>query len=253
MRVLFMLGSTLIAVASPALSQERAVNFALRGGVGVAPDYPGSNNYSAAPDAGFSFGALRWRRIEFGSAIGVVPDNGLALRGAFEVLGSRDAAGNPELSGLKDIDTAVELGLGVVYQETDWRVFGEVRQGLVGHKGVSGTIGADLILRPDRDWTITAGPRVHLGNSEYASTYFGVSSSEAAVSAFSAFGPDGGVLGIGFEVGVTYRIDERWAIVTVVGYEKLINDAADSPITAIGAEDQWTLRVGLSRAFTLRF
>ncbi len=254
MRHSIILGFLLAAASAlPAAAQERSFNFALRGGVGAAPDFPGSDSYSAVPDLGFTFGALKWGRADFGSGVGVVPDNGFALRGAFKVLGSRRASDNPELLGLDDVSSAVELGLGVVYQQTNWLAFGEVRQGFGGHHGVTGTLGADLILRPDSQWTITAGPRINFGDSDYASTYFGVTPVEAGASAFGAYTADGGVLGVGVAVGATYQFNDRWAFESLLSYEKLMNSAADSPITAIGSEDQWTVRMGFSRAFTLRF
>lgn len=242
-----------LAAAAPVAAQERSFNFALRGGVGAGPAYPGSDETKPLPDLGFTFGSLNWGRTSLGADIGNIPDNGLAFRGALKVIGSRDVADNPELAGLEDIDTAVELGVGVIYRQTNWQAFGEVRQGFGGHDGVTGTLGADLVLRPTDRWTLTAGPRVNLGNSTYAGTYFGVSAAEAATSGFGAFDPDGGVLGAGVELGATYRIDDRWAIEGLLTYTKLQNEAADSPITQAGSEDQWAVRVGVSRAFTLRF
>ncbi len=253
MRHFLILGFLLATAAVPAAAQERSFNFALRGGVGAAPDYPGSDSYSAVPDLGFTFGALKWGRADFGSGIGVIPDNGFALRGAFKVRGSRKASDNAELLGLNNVSTAVELGLGVTYQQTNWLAFGEVRQGFGGHHGVTGTLGADLILRPDTQWTITAGPRINLGDSDYASTYFGVTPAEAVTSTFGAYAADGGVLGAGISVGATYQFNDRWALELQLTYEKLMKSASDSPITAIGSDDQWTVSVGLSRAFTLRF
>jgi len=254
MRHSLILGLLMASAAVPAAAQERSFNFALRAGVAAEPDYPGADNYSAVPDLGFTFGSLKWGRANFGSGIGAVPDNGFAFRGALKIVGDRKAEDNPELRGLDDISTAYELGFGAVYRQTNFQVFGDVRQGFGGHHGVTGTLGADIILRPESRWTITAGPRINLGDSEYAQRYFGVSAVEAArAPGFAAYDANGGVMGLGFEVGATYQIDDKWAIEYGVSYEKLQHDAADSPITAQGSDEQVTLRVGLSRAFTLRF
>ena len=234
-------------------AQDRYLNFALNGGLETSNDYPGASSYSTGPDLSFSFGAFRWGRVDFGNGVRTVPDNGLAVQGAFNLVKCRDVADNPELAGLNDIDTAVELGLNLTYQQTNWLVFGELRQGFGGHHGVVGTLGGDLIFRPSDRLTVTAGPRVNFGDSEYAQTYFGVTGAEAGASSFGAFDPDGGLLGVGFEVGATYELDERWAVEGAVRYERLQNDAATSPITAAGSEDQWSVNVGLSRAFSLRF
>lgn len=248
------LPAVLFALAAlPAQAQERVFNFALRGGGSVTPDYPGASSYGAGPDIGFTFGALQWGRVNIGNGIGAEPPTGLALRGAFRYIGTREAADNPELAGLRDLNAAVELGFGLIYRETNWQAHAEVRRGFDGHEGVAGTLGADLIFRPDTRWTITAGPRVNFGNREYASTYFGVTPAEAAASQFGAFNAGGGVLGAGVSVEATYQFNNDWAVQGAIRYEKLLNDAADSPITQLGSDDQWSVRIGLSRAFTLRF
>lgn len=242
-----------LCAAVQASAQERVLSFALSGGVAAVPAYPGSNDYEAAPDLGFEFGALNWGRIKLGKGIGVRPDAGLSFRGAFNVVGERDPADHPELAGLTDIDTAVELGFGIVYRQTNWEAFGEVRQGFGGHDGVTGTLGADLVFRPSDRWTLKAGPRISMGNQNYAQTYFGVSAAEAGASRFGAFDAGGGILGAGVKMQATYDLNDTWAVEGMLSYEQLQNDAADSPITASGSKDQWSLSLGLKRAFTLRF
>lgn len=245
--------ATLAVGAMPAAAQDRYFNFSVRGGAAVAPSYPGSDSFTAAPDLALTFGALKWGAVNVGNGIGVVPENGLSFRGAFRVVGDRKVEDNPELAGLKDINAAVELGIGMTYRQTNWQAYGEVRQGFGGHHGVAGTLGADLIFRPDDRLTITAGPRISLGDTEYAQTYFGIAAGGG--SAYAPFAASGGALGAGFQVQATYELNNDWALEGAVGYEKLLNDAADSPITTstTGSDDQWTLRLGLSRAFTLRF
>ncbi|KEJ88162.1 MipA/OmpV family protein [Sulfitobacter donghicola] len=253
MRVLTLVYLSAIAVtaAMPAVAQDRSFNFALRSGVTTQPEYPGSDDSEAALDLGFTFGSLSWGGNSIGNGVRGIPDNGISLRGAFRVIGDRSAEESPELAGLADIDTALELGLGLSYQQTNWMAFGEVRKGVTGHSGVTGTIGADMILRPNDRWLITAGPRVNFGDDEFAATYFGTPID--GTTGFTPFDATGGALGAGFEVTGTYFIDDKWALEGAVSYEKLLGDAADSPITQIGSEDQWRLRLGLSRVFTLNF
>ncbi len=245
--------SSCLATALPLAAQERSLNFGLGIGVVGQSAYPGSDDYEGSADLKFTFGNLTWGNVNIGAGVGNVPDNGVSLGGALRIIGSRDAADHPELAGLSDIDTAVELGLALNYQQTHWRAFGEVRQGFGGHEGVAGTLGADVIFRPTDRWTVTAGPRLNLGDSEYAGTYFGITGAEAAGSSFNAFDASGGALGAGIEIGATYQIDNYWSVEGLLSYEKLLNDAADSPITQLGSDDQLSLRIGLSRAFTLNF
>ena len=253
MRAYVLTGIAAPLFASPAVAQERYFNFAVRGGLDVAPSYPGASTYETSPDLGLTFGALKWGRLDSGNGIGGVPENGLTANVAFRVLGDRNSIDNPELAGLTHIDAAVELGLGLTYQETNWAAYGALRKGLTGHSGVTGDLGANLIFRPSDRLTLTAGPKISFGDGEFASTYFGVTAAEAGASNFAAYNASGGALGAGFSVGARYELNENWAVDGALGYEKLIGDAGDSPITAAGDDDQWTLRIGLSREFTLRF
>lgn len=249
--VAFLISVTALGAASTsAVAQERSINFALRGGVAVAPSYPGANSSEVRPDIGVSFGALNFGGFNIGTGVDGVARNGVSLGGAFRVIGDREVADNPELAGLEDVDTAVELGLRLRYQQTNWRAFGEVRKGVTGHSGVTGTLGADAIFRPNDRLYITMGPRVAFGDDSFANTYFGVANGTAN---FATFDADGGALGAGFEIKAVYDLNEKWAIDGAVSYEKLLGDAADSPITAVGSEDQWSLRIGLRREFTFRF
>ncbi|UWR24298.1 MipA/OmpV family protein [Sulfitobacter sp. S190] len=239
--------------AAPVLAQDREISFALRGGLAVAPSYPGADDYEVGPDLGFAFGGLSWGRVNIGRGIGAAPQDGLSFRGAFKVIGDREADDNSELLGLDDVSTAVELGIGATYRQANWLAFGEVRKGVTGHSGWTGTLGADAIFKPDDRWTITAGPRVSFGDSDFADTYFGITDDEATASSFGAFDADGGALGAGFEVQASYLLSEQWSVEGALGYERLLGDAADSPITELGSDDQWRLRIGLSRKFSLNF
>jgi len=236
--------------AVPVMAQERSFNFALGAAVGSAPEYMGSDSMSAVAAPTFTFGSLKWGALDVGNGVRGVPDNGLSFNGAFRVLDQRTAETSRELAGLEDIDIALELGFGLKYQETNWMAFGEVRKGVTGHDGVTGTLGADLILRPNDQWLITAGPRVNLGNDEFANTYFGVSN---ATANFAQYEATGGALGAALQVTGTYFMDDNWSLAGGVSYEKLLGDAADSPITKYGSEDQWRVQIGLSRQFTLNF
>lgn len=251
---LFGFGALALAVSTlPLVAEEREFNFALGPGLVGVSAYPGSDDMELRPSFGFKFRRFSFGTTSFGSGVGVIPKNGVSLRGAFRLVDSREAEDHPELAGLTDIDTAVELGFGITYRQTNWLAFAEVLQGFGGHSGVTGTLGADVIFRPTDRWTITLGPRVNMGSSDYANTYFGVTAADAAASSFGAFDADGGVLGAGVTATANYSLNDKWSVDMLMSYEKLQNAAADSPITLRGSDDQFKVSIGLSREFTLRF
>ncbi len=230
--------------------------FTITGGIAGQPAYFGSGNYEASATGGFS---LKYLRLPGGVTIGSPdPDHvryGFAPRGSFRIVKARTTADNPELAGLNDIDLAVEIGLGLGYTQRHFQAFAEARYGVVGHESWVGELGADVVARPADRLTLTAGPRLFLGDDTFASTYYGVTALESVASggAFAPYSASGGALRAGFEVGATYKINDVWEMTGAMRYDRLLNDAADSPITAQGSADQFSARIGLTRRFSIDF
>ena len=81
----------------------------------------------------------------------------------------------------------------------------------------------------------------------------GVTPSEAAAGPLSQFDADGGLMGAGLELRAVYTLNERWDIQGTAGWLRLLNDAADSPVTKAGSEDQFNVSVILTRNVSLDF
>ena len=52
---------------------------------------------------------------------------------------------------------------------------------------------------------------------------------------------------------MTYALNDNWDVSGAIRYDRLLGDAASSPITAQGSADQGSVRLGLVRRFTLDF
>ena len=258
------LGAAMLALLSvPALAQERLttgvstqsagpqIGFTLRGGAAVAPEYLGSDDYEVGPDLGFELNYLNLGGLTFGDPDPLFQPTGFGVTGSFRYIGERTAADSPELAGLDDVDDALELGLGLRYATPGFEAFGAVRYGVVGHEAWVGELGADVRSRPTDRLTLRAGPRVFFGDGDYASTYFGVTPAEAAASAFPAYDASGGLLSAGIELGAGYRFNDDWGLDAAIRYDRLQNDAADSPISA--DDTQLSARIGVTRRFTFGF
>jgi outer membrane scaffolding protein for murein synthesis (MipA/OmpV family) len=167
-------------------------------------------------------------------------------------IAKRKASDYTELTGMNDVKAALELGMGVGYSTEYFRTFADVRYGAIGHKGVAGEAGADLIWRTG-DLTLTAGPRVQFGNAKFANTYFGVTAAESTASGLAAFNAGGGIYGAGLEIGATYKLSEDWGIAGAATWTRMQGDAKNSPIVTQGDKDQFGVRVGLTRRVTFGF
>lgn len=242
------------AADAPVFSTQSSapVIFTLRGGVGTAPEYFGSDDYTLVPDIGFSARYLRFGRFEFGDPDPWAIDNGFGFYPSFGLVGARDADDFDDLDGLDDIDAAIEVGLGARYNTQNFRAFGEVRRGFGGHEGTVGELGADFIASPTDRLRLTAGPRFTWGNAEYTDTYFGIDADEAARSAnFDAYEAEDGLVSSGVEFGMRYVIDDNWAVEGAITYDRFRGDAEDSPIVRDGSDDQWGARIGVTRVFRI--
>jgi len=237
------------AVPSAGLGQDSANGVEFRFGLGpsAGPGYFGDDD--SDPGVGVKFSL---ERLELGPlSLGGPSAPGLGFGGSFRFVGERSADDFSELAGLADIDPSLELGGGIEYNGPDYVVFADLRYGIVGHEAFVAELGADLSLAPREAVTVTVGPRVLLGDDDYAQTYFGVTSTESMASAFESFDASGGMMSAGAEAEVVYSINNDWQVVGTVTYERLMNDAADSPITA--TDDQINAQVVLTRRISLGF
>jgi outer membrane scaffolding protein for murein synthesis (MipA/OmpV family) len=221
-------------------------------GASVGPTYFGSDDYDIGPWGTVRFDYLRLPGgLSWGSANSLGVRQGFGLRGSFRYIGNRD--GRDELRGLDDVDPTLEVGLGIGYETRDWRAFTDVRYGFGGHDAWVGEVGADAIYQPMDRLILNAGPRLDFGTQGFMQTYFGITEDESVASGLPAYNPRGGLTAIGFELGARYSFTNDWGIEGVATYDRLMNDAADSPITELGSADQFGFRLGITRTISLGF
>jgi outer membrane scaffolding protein for murein synthesis (MipA/OmpV family) len=97
------------------------------------------------------------------------------------------------------------------------------------------------------------GPRLNFGSDNFSDTYFGVSAKESTRSGMEEYDSSGGLLGAGVEFGMRYLFNQAWGLEGAAVWSRLINDASDSPVTGRGSEDQYLVRLGITRRISLDF
>jgi outer membrane protein len=219
-------------------------------GGAMRPAYEGARGYEFNPTGFFTLHYLRLPGI--GDVKRERTDQGFSIGPSFRYVYKRDSADNPELRGLNTVDAAFELGGRLAYQWSMFRPWLAVRYGFGGHDGIVAETGLDLRFRPSTVTEISLGPRASFATAQYMKTYFGVTSIESIQSGLGAYNPGGGIKGAGFEVSGRYEFTPQWALVGMAFYERLVGDAADSPIVKLGDADQITAKLGLSYKFGLK-
>ena len=225
----------------------------VRAGVRFYPAYFGSTKVKAGPDAAFRIDRAELPGgITLGSnATGFLKGFGIRLSGRY--IARRQSSQYEEIRGLDDIPFTVESGLGIGYEQPHARAFADLRYGIIGTNAWTGDLGADGIIHPSEGLTLTLGPRMSFGSARFMDTYFGVSPEESRASGIAAFEPEGGVYGAGMELGARYLFNDRWGVEGAARWTRLLNGAADSPIVENGADDQYQVRIDLTRRISLDF
>jgi MipA family protein len=249
-------GALALVFALPAAAQDAPLAvIEVLGGVSVSPSYFGSDDYEAGPAVAPRFDYVRLPGgLEFGSIAAPAVVRGFGLRTSARYIGSRRPDDDPSLAGTERVDRSLELGLGLGYTGDDWRAFGVMRYGVLGHNAWVGEAGADALFSPNDSLLINLGPRASWGSTSFMDTYFGIGADEAAAAPqLDEFSPSSGLYSVGVELGARYAFSPRWGVEGAATYDRLVDDAADSPVTQAGSRDQFGVRLGITRTIRLGF
>lgn len=255
MRNKLLAAAAVLLVPSAGLAQEAKEPRRVRVGLGaqVTPSYPGADEVRFGPyinvdtargDAPFGFEA---QDESFGFT--VLDINGIGAGPSLSIQRSRT---NTDVGApIGKVKTTVELGGFVTaYAAPNLRLRAELRRGLGGHDGFVGEVSADLIMRDGDQYVFAIGPRVVLSNARYQRAFFGVTPAQAAATGLPLFRPGGGVQSMGGTAGLTYQFSRRWGVMTYARYDRLVSDAADSPVVRqFGSKNQFSGGVGLTYTF----
>lgn len=214
------------------------------------PSYPGSDAYDIGPfvnidrergDTPFEFEAPD---ESFGFS--VIDVGGLSIGPAVNFEGARTA--EDVGADVPKVKFSLEPGAFVALNLNDnFRLRGEIRKGVTGHKGWVGLAGADFVLRDRDDWLFSIGPRVTWSGNRYQDAWFGVTPETAVATGIPEFDPGAGIQAYGATASFIKQLSPRVGITTYAKYDRLVGDAADSPLTRLyGSRDQFSGGLALS-------
>jgi len=254
-----------LIVAGPASAQSEppraapAPDWTLTLGVEgrVLPSFEGSDRYIFAPYPVFDVRRAgtprRFSSPRDGISAALVNIGQFRLGPTGKILLPRKESDDPALRGLGDVDWTVELGLFAEYWWQPWlRTRAEVRQGIGGHYGVVAELTADVVIPASERLTLSAGPRLKLATGAALKPYFGVDAMQSVNSGLPVYDPSGGVRAYGLGAQARYQWTPQWATNLFVEYDRLVGDAAKSPILSRnGSANQVTVGIGVSYTFDI--
>lgn len=257
MKTSFIAGALILPAWSAASAQE-SNQVRVRVGVGaqLLPDFIGSKSSEVAPLVHFNVahGAkpFKFSAPDDSPSIAVVSSGGFSIGPAVNLQSRRKESdvGAP----VGSVGRTIEAGVFAQYLLFgSFRIRGELLKGLNGSHGLLGSIGADKIWRDGDRYVLSIGPRILISDSRFQRAYFGVTPAASLASGLPVYRPSGGVYALALASGVNYSLDKRWGVFGYGRYERLVGDAAKSPIVReFGSRNQWSAGIGLSYTFTVR-
>jgi outer membrane protein len=247
----------LLLASAPAVAADKP-DIRVRVGLGaqVRPEFLGADDVDVAPlfDLDIARGSKQFKfeapDDKFGIAL--VSKNGFSFGPAGNVEGSRK---NSDVGApVGKVKRTFEAGAFAQYEAKDsFRVRADLLKGLGGHDGVVGAIGADKIWRDGDRYVFSIGPRVLFSDARYQRAYFGVTPAAALATGLPAYRPGGGVYALAAASGLSYQFNDRIGLFGFARYERLVGDAAKSPIVReLGSGNQLSGGIGLNYTFTIR-
>lgn len=157
-----------------------------------------------------------------------------------------------------DVERSWLHGLGDVHPAPEGKIFAEytifpvvltadLRRGFGGHNGYIGDLGAYMPVLGSETYFLFIGPSVTFADDRYMQAYFGITPLQASRSRFRAFRAEGGLKSAGFGASGLYFFTKHWFAELDASYERLLDSAADSPLTE--ARSQFMLSVGFGYKF----
>jgi len=246
-----------LAVSTPALAQD-ADDLRVRVGVGgqLKPKFLGSDDHNVQPLIDFDLARgtnpFAFESPDDAFGIRLISSGGFAFGPAANLQGKRKESdvGAP----VGNVKRTIEVGGFAEYLPSETiRLRADLRKGINGHDGLVGSIGADRIWRDGDKYVFSVGPRVLFSDAKFQRAYFGIDPAHALASGLPAYRPDGGVYALAASSGLTYQFNPRFGAFGYARYERLVGDAAKSPIVReLGSRNQYSGGVGLSYTFNVK-
>ncbi|MDP0500045.1 MAG: MipA/OmpV family protein [Verrucomicrobiota bacterium JB022] len=230
-------------------------------GIANVPQYEGSDDYEIKPLVaaqldyrGYSLEILGtdlraevspWEWVEFGPS--------LSFRG-----GREDDVDNEAVRRLREIDDAFEAG---VFVRFPFHAVLSLRDRLSlraealfdlsdTYDGYVLSFAASYDYQVNDVLTLGVSLQTTYASEDYQQTYFGIDADNAVRSGLAPYEADAGFKDVGIRFSAKYMFTQEWGVIGLLGYQKVLGDAADSPIVEQeGDANQWLGGIGVVYEF----
>ena len=239
-QILMVSGLMVLGSACSVLAEEAVSDWEIQLGAGamVKPDYEGSDDYEVSPlprveisykDRVFLDGPSLGANLFIWN--GTRPGDQLKIGPLVRYQMGRDEDDNNALKGLGSVDGSAEVGGFISYDNGPFsagvKAFQDVGD---GHEGMIVELEGGYRHRFDDSWSMHAGVATTWADDDYTQSFFGIDAGQSLRSGYREYNAEAGFKDVSLSLGISYAVTENWNVTGMVGYSRLIGDAADSPI-----------------------
>ncbi|MFV0438304.1 MAG: MipA/OmpV family protein [Desulfopila sp.] len=218
----------------------------LGAGIGMGPDYEGSDNYTLVP---LLYGQIGWGNGQYVALEGNqlrwnMGNNQIEFGPLLQYRPKRGNVDDNRVDDLQNIDAAAEAGMFITGRSGPWSATAEFAADISDtYNGYLITLIGRYQTQTTDELTTTFKISSTYASGNYMETYFQIDNGNRHGSSLHNYKADRGQLkDIGLAMVNDYRINRNWSIMGNIGYKYLLGDAADSPIVErAGSEGQFYL------------
>lgn len=238
--------AVLMVVGVHAANAEDEDSWDVRVGAGAlyVPEYEGSDDmtFEALPLLEIEWNDRVFLSTEDGIGVHLYRGDDLRVSTSMGYEFGREESDSSDLRGLGDIDGSVTAAIGVEFEAGPVTPFLELTRHVSGTEGTVLELGVETSVplagafgdRADSDETrapeLMIGASAEWADDGFMSGMFGIGALQSERSGIPRYSAQAGFKSVGIEVGFVYPIGDRWSVMTVAEYSRLMGDASDSPI-----------------------
>jgi outer membrane protein len=250
------LGAATLTPPAPASTEGWIIT--LKANASLSTEWTGSKSYDLQGYPSFSFRRAgqpaTWSAPDDGFGLPVYETRFFSVGPVARYDSGRYRSDDQKLFGIRDVPWTVEPGVYVEFWPIPdvLRAHIELRHGFVSNGGFLADAAIDYLVHAGQT-TFAIGPRLGVSDEDTMRREFGVKPIDALQNGIvTPYSPNGGFRSAGLATSVTYDMSESWSTTIYGGYDRLIGDAAKSPLVRkLGSPDQF--RAGLSVSYSFGF
>lgn len=182
-------------------------------------DYQWANGWFAGVSNGIGIDFSSTPRLRYG--VRVTADLGRKERRATALRGMGNVEARAEGGAFFNMTVA-----------DDWQATTSLRYGAGDSgRGLVADVGVLYGTALAPQWRLGASAGLSALNADLMQTYFGVDADQAVRSGYAAYSPRSGLRDVRVGASLTYALDPRSQSAAVADFNRLLGDAADSPLT----------------------